>query len=149
MADEDESSPHLRWKTPQREIIMARKLACLAAAGFLGTLLVGAIAVPAHAQPGSGPVTVTAHSDQLTRVVAYGDLSLATHHGRHVLMRRVNIAIDQVCPKQDEYGIGLDAAGCQDFAWSGARPQIEQAMALSGSGTTTLSAAIEISGFAK
>jgi UrcA family protein len=102
-----------------------RKMACFGAAAFLGTLVIGAAATPLHAQ--ERPVTVTARPDQLTRVVPYGDLSLATKQGRHILMHRVDVAVDQVCPQMDEFLGRLDDAYCKHFAWAGARPQIRRA----------------------
>jgi len=117
----------------------ARQVACLGAAGFIGTMLVVAATSPAFAQEYSQPVTVTAHSDQLTRVVPYGDLSLANRDARKVLMHRVGIAVREVCPNMSIDGLSLqqyDVEGCRDYAWTGARPQIRHAIDLAGSGST-------------
>jgi UrcA family protein len=122
----------------------ARKVACVAAATFVGTLLIGAAINPVQAQTvGSRPVTVTANSYETTRIVHYGDLSLATRDGRHMLLHRVSDAVDQVCPSfgddRDPYHLG----GCKQGAWFGARPQIQRAFdrALSGQ---SLAMSIEI-----
>lgn len=122
----------------------ARKMACVAAAGFVGMLLVGAAAFPAHAQSISNrPVTVTQHRDAGTRQVPYGDLALNTKQGRSTLMHRVGEAVYQVCPGFDGNFGAYDVDSCRDFAWAGARPQIDSAFraALSGG---SLAMSIEI-----
>jgi UrcA family protein len=103
-------------------------------------------ATRALSQPGSqAPVTVVAQKDgSLTERVPYGDLTLTSEEGRHLLMHRVNLAVGRVCP--DFYADGQpnnDPQLCKDFAWRGARPQIKRALdeALAG-GTTTMSLAI-------
>jgi UrcA family protein len=125
------------WKNPAfgRKTMDARKVACVAAATFVGTLLIGAAINPAQAQTvSSHPVTVTANADAPTRIVHYGDLSLATRQGQHVLLRRVSDAVSEVCPsfgpESDAYRLG----NCKGVAWAGARPQIRRAIdrALSG-----------------
>jgi UrcA family protein len=91
------------------------------------------------------PVNVLAHTDTVTRIVPYGDLSLATRKGRRTLMRRVDVAVDQVCPEYDKTSgqFYTEIAECKHFAWTGASPQIKQAFdrALSGE---TLSAATSV-----
>jgi UrcA family protein len=112
-----------------------RKLACMCAAGFIGTLLFAASIDSVQAQTVSHPVTVMAERPNiLTRVVPFGDLSLSTAHGRHVLVQRVSLAVNEVCPELDEYGTPLDLADCQHFAWAGARPQIRTAFDAARSG---------------
>ena len=103
--------------------IDTRRMACIGAAGFIGTALVIAAASPVHGQSlFHQPVTVQGHRDTLTRVVPYGDLALTTNQGRGILMRRVSAAVTDVCPDYDELGSGYDVQGCEDFAWAGARP---------------------------
>ena len=126
-------------------MINTRNVACIVASAFIGTLLIGAAAFPVHAQTSARPVTVIAQRpDTLTRVVPYGDLSLASKAGRNVLYRRVGLAVHQVCPDTDEFAMPLDVNACETFAWRGARPQIRQAVrdALNGAPMLT---AIEIS----
>lgn len=111
-----------------------RKLACVGAASFLGALLLAAAIAPAHGQPANQrPVTITA-PEPLTERVPYGDLSLAVKHDQRVLYRRVSVAVGNVCPLLDEQGFAYDWQDCRDFAWRGAKPQIEQAIDLARSG---------------
>jgi UrcA family protein len=120
-----------------------RKMACLAAAGFIGTLLVGAAIAPAHGQSLGRPVTVEAQNP-LKRVVSFGDLALNTKQDRKVLVHRVGRAVQEVCPTTDEDGSYYDVQACDDFAWSGAWPQIRRAFDRARSGST-LAMSIEIS----
>jgi len=118
-----------------------RSMACWGAAGFIGTALLIVAASPAHSQP---PVDVIAQKGGMTRVVHYGDLSLATQKGRQTLVRRVGYAVGQVCPSYDDGWVLYDVDGCKKFAWKGARPQIRRAFdrALSGSSMTMTSLTI-------
>ena len=121
-----------------------RQVACLGAAGFIGTMLVLAVAAPVHAQAFTRPVTVTAHRDFLTERVPYGDLTLASKQGRSILYQRVGAAVNRVCPGVDAEGLTYNAQDCKDFAWEGARPQIRTAIKRAKSGAS-LAMAIEIS----
>lgn len=103
-------------------------------------------ATRALSQPGQqAPVTVVAQKDgSLTERVPYGDLTLTSEEGRHLLMHRVGLAVDRVCPVFDADGQPFnDPQSCKDFAWRGARPQIKRAFAeaISG-GAATISIAI-------
>jgi len=110
-----------------------RKIACLGAASFIGAVLVASVAVPAHGQSNGQRLTVVAERpDQLTAMVHYDDLSLATKNGRHMLSRRVGEAVNRVCP--DSTFETYDVGDCRNFAWNGARPQIKRAIDLAGSG---------------
>jgi len=124
-----------------------RKVVCVGAAGFLGTLLVGAAVFPAHAQELSNPVTVTGHPDSITRSVSFADLTLKTRHDRGVLMHRVDLAVGKICTGFDGNTGSYDADDCRNFAWAGARPQIKRAFdqALSGQ---LLATAIQITAVA-
>ena len=119
-----------------------REMACWGAAGFIGTALLIVAASPAHSQP---PVEVIAQKS-MTRVVHYGDLSLASQKDRNILYRRVGYAVKEVCPEYAEDGAFYDNESCRKSAWAGARPQIRKALdrALSGSSmamTITIQAA--------
>jgi len=118
-----------------------RSMACWGAAGFIGTALLIVAASPAHGQP---PVEVIAEKGGMTRVVHFGDLSLATQKGRNTLVRRVGYAVGQVCPDYADGWVIYDVDGCKKFAWKGARPQIRRAFdrALSGSSMTMTSLTI-------
>ena len=101
-----------RINPSHKETIMeARKIACLGAAAFVGSMLVGTVASPVHAQA-HHPLTVTGHPDEMTRVVPYGDLSLATSEGRKILMRRVGYAVDEICTPSEVNGGSLDVPYC-------------------------------------
>ena len=125
-------------------MINTRNMTCMAAAAFLGALLVGAAAMPAHGQSMAEPVMVTAKAaDTLTRTVAYGDLSLASKAGRNVLYHRVGAAVRDVCPSVDRDYTPLDAGACEMLAWQDARPQIERAFEAARTSSPAV-AAIEI-----
>jgi len=122
----------------------ARKVACAAAAAFIGALLIGAAITPVQAQTArTRPVTVVATPEVNTRIVHYGDLSLATRDGRHMLLRRVSDAVSDVCRPFGDDRDAYHPGGCKAAAWSGARPQIKRAFdrALSGE---SLAMSIEI-----
>ena len=131
-------------------IVDARKSASIGAVRFIGLLLIvsNALPIPVRAQSARHPVTVLGHREDInTRIVPYGDLSLTTREGRKTLMRRVEVAVDQVCPEYDA-ATGqwyTEIAECKHFAWMGAQTQINNAFALAVAGGTSLSAAIEIS----
>ena len=105
-----------------------RKLACAGAAALAGALIVSVATASLHAQSFTGPVTVTAHVTD-TRFVPYGDLSLTTDAGRKTLVHRVRAAVKELCPAYDATFNAYDAAMCQNLAWAGARPQIDNAVA--------------------
>jgi UrcA family protein len=110
-----------------------RKLACVGAAVFVGTLMVTATASLAQ-PPVRGSDVLVEKTNPLVQHVSFADLSLATKPGQKVLFHRVNQAVGQVCPDYDEEGYAYDVLDCKDFAWAGARPQIRRAIdsALSG-----------------
>jgi UrcA family protein len=90
----------------------------------------GGLALAAPAVSKEKPVVVTAPSDENpTRRVSYRDLNLATTLGEKILFRRVSYAVSGVCneaigPNADFYG----EMSCRKDAWSGARPQMAQAV---------------------
>jgi UrcA family protein len=121
-----------------------RQVACLGAAGFVATALILAVAAPAHGQSYQKSVTVVAHKEApTTQLVPYRDLALATKEGRRMLIRRVGLAVNNVCPTFDEDGYEYDVRGCVDFAWQGARPQIRRVIEAAKAGTP-LAMSIEI-----
>jgi len=90
-------------------------------------------------------VTVVANSSgetQLTKVVRYSDLNLASSSGVKSLTRRVNAAVRAVCAPLDERARLREHGACRSFAWNGARPQMDQAIAraqqLAATGTTSI-----------
>ena len=124
------------------------KLACSGAAALVGALLISVTAAPVDAQSNTEPVTVTADRDVETRLVSYRDLSLATDAARKMLIHRVHIAVDQVCPPFDVTFKSYDVAECQHSAWDSARPQIDSAFLAAASGQP-LAMTIEITAAAR
>ena len=128
----------------------ARKALHRAIVTSIGTLVAGAGASAAQAatQSNQQPVTVLGRPDALVRVVSFGDLALATKAGRNTLERRVSDAVGEVCP-DSEAGRSLlepfyDVQDCRTFAWTRARPQMREAIALAKSGRL-LAMTIEVS----
>ena len=109
-----------------------RELATFGAAGVITIALIFAAAGPALGHP---PIEVIAKS-VLTRHVPYGDLSLGTKQGQHILYRRVGSAVQELCPTTANDGGWYDSEGCRNFAWRGARPQISRAVDRATSGSS-------------
>lgn len=77
------------------------------------------------------PVVVYGHPEASnTERVPYGDLDLQARADRKTLFGRVGRAVRNVC-NFDQVGIASDYRQCSAGAWSGARPQIDEAMAKS------------------
>lgn len=116
-------------------------LACSACASAF--LLLGMTVAPAFA---AEPVVVTAQrpTDEITRIVKFGDLNIATAQGEKTLLRRVSGAVHQVCddPGFDYY---QEDRACRKFAWSGTRPQIASALQRAKLNNGLASAAMTIS----
>lgn len=108
--------------------------AAMLAAGSAVVFAAGA----AHAKD----ITVVAEppEDYLTRSVSYADLNLASDKDQARLNGRVSRAVNFVCSPFYDQGINRLRAECKNFAWSGARPQmaqaIERARQLAATGTT-------------
>ena len=116
--------------------MVARYIPSRAAVTFAAALLAGATA-PLQAQPPQAPVTVLGHQEAgLTRLVPFGDLSLASEAGQRILYRRVGVAVGEVCTDNEAAQSLYNAAvkDCTNFAWAGARPQIARAIDLAQSG---------------
>ena len=82
------------------------------------------------------PVTVTAPSpaeQHFTQRVSYVDLDLASKAGKRALLRRISVAARQVClPAAYDMLLSSDEEGdCIHAALSGARPQVDKAIARS------------------
>jgi UrcA family protein len=107
-----------------------RKTASLLVSAVIGGLLVSAAAAPLRGQSSREPIIVNAYQ----RFVPYTDLALNTVEGQAVLVERVGMAVNAVCPDVDEYGNSYDVLRCKDFAWEGARPQISRAFRNARSG---------------
>lgn len=92
------------------------------------SMLTGTATVATAADPSDEPVIVRAQPEDLppTRRVSYADLDLATLSGEKTLYKRVSGAVRAVCV---ESSLALDNGLCRRFAWSGAKPQMKQAIA--------------------
>lgn len=106
-----------------------RKVMCVGAAGFIGTLLITAVAAPARSRP---PLIVQAERpdpDALTAKVSFYIADLRSERGQKDLVRRVRTATLEVCPDNSSVS-RLDTYRnyCMETAWNGARPQIEAAI---------------------
>jgi UrcA family protein len=68
--------------------------------------------------------------DVVTQAVPIGDLDLATDTGAKEMEKRVASAVDYICaiPAVIGYYKQKSEAPCRDEAWTGARPQMENAM---------------------
>jgi UrcA family protein len=90
-----------------------------------------AIAVPAVAREPK-PVVVTGpapDANLIRRYVSYRDLNLATAMGKKVLVKRVGVAVREVCDEATEQSARIsDLARCSSASWRDARPQIDRAV---------------------
>jgi len=66
--------------------------------------------------------------DQLTEVVSYADLDLASPDGVKRLTYRVGSAVKHVCSPLDGRDNLTEYGACKSFAWNGARPQMDLAV---------------------
>ena len=89
--------------------------------------LLAAFSAPASARE----VTVLAPppEDHLTERVSYADLDLATDPGIKTLTFRVRGAVKRVCAPLDQRVTFAEHSECRSYAWNGARPQMERAVA--------------------
>jgi UrcA family protein len=69
------------------------------------------------------------HEDQLTGTVSYADLDLASPAGARALNMRVGNAVLGVCEPLSMPDSFAQHSACRSFAWAGARPQIDSAIA--------------------
>lgn len=99
---------------------------CAAIAITGGTLVM--LAPPAAAK-GKPIVVEAAPEDVLTERVSFADLNLASVEGRQTLNRRVGSAVKSVCIDSigDTSNVYAGHA-CRNYAWAGARPQIDRAV---------------------
>lgn len=98
-------------------------VACAVALSGLATT------APAMAKGKRITVTAPAGDDVPTRRVTYADLNLASSHGEKTLLRRVGMAVGQVCnPSVGNSHNRFLEMDCRGQAWAGARPQIARAV---------------------
>jgi UrcA family protein len=92
-----------------------------------------ALALPiAFSAPAAAKEVTVRHylntEDQLTRVVSYADLDLASANGVKRLTSRVSSAVRYVCAPHDNRAT-LNAYGeCKSYARNGAKPQMDLAI---------------------
>lgn len=99
--------------------------------GMLGlsALAFAPVAVTTQAFAQDRPVVVYGQPEAVNiERVPYGDLNLRVGADRETLYGRVGRAVRNVC-NFDSIGIASDYRVCAAGAWSGARPQIDAAMA--------------------
>lgn len=107
-----------------------RKLACIAAAGFIGTMVVSAsTSSPAYSKPNvNREVVVTGEriDPALQRRVSYKDLNLAFPAAQKTLKGRIIHTASNLC---FEINNGIDEFGdCTNYAVRGTRPQVAAAI---------------------
>lgn len=88
--------------------------------------LMAVAASPAFAEPVVTGKRLQIDEDQVTKVVHFNDLNIATADGEKALVRRVRSAVSYVCAGAANFSV--DTA-CKSYAWNGARPQMQTALA--------------------
>jgi len=89
-------------------------------------------------------VTVVAPPPEgsLSERVRYADLDLASPEGVDLLSMRISGAVSRVCSPFDQKSTFSEHGACKSFAWNGARPQMDRAVArareLASTGTTAI-----------
>jgi UrcA family protein len=123
-----------------------RKITCVAAATFVGSLLILSATAPVHAQP----LVVEGHhyfDPQIQRVINYADLDLANPSGQKRLLHRVSSAVDDLCAVNDSLAsrdMFGETRNCSTAAWNSATPQIRAAVDGAKSGSFVSAAALTI-----
>ena len=103
----------------------------------------GLIAITPSASAKDQPLVVFAPPDAPTRRVSYADLNLTSQAAEKMLYRRVAGAVRSVCNEATgPFSDFNETTACRDFAWDGARPQINRAVAraheYAANGSTTV-----------
>ena len=108
----------------------ARNLACIAAAGFIGIMVVSvATSSPAYSQPNDDREMVVRGEridPALQRLVSYRDLNLVFPAAQKTLTGRISRTASSLCSEindgQEDYGT------CTNFAVRGTKPQVAAAI---------------------
>ena len=97
-------------------------------ASAIGSSLAAAVLIGTATEASARDVKVVAQrqSDIQTERVSYADLDLTSARGVKKLNARVDGAVSRVCFAFD-YVESKIQADCRDYAWNGAKPQIELA----------------------
>lgn len=108
--------------------ILKRAVPIVACTGFLF------LAAPAIGQGQQIVITgkkIPPEYEPVTKIVKIGDLNLATKAGVQQMEKRVEAAVKSLCPTAMPTGAGYeehDTKLCRDYAWAGARPQMDRAI---------------------
>lgn len=106
----------------------ARKIACITAASFIGTMMISAVTSPVNAQNPNRELVVTGEriDPNLQRRVSYRDLNLVFPLAQKTLKSRISRTASGLCYEindgQDDFG------ACRSFAVRGTRPQVDAAI---------------------
>lgn len=111
------------------------KRALVATGAIIGSALtLTGTATSAYAEP----VVVTgerADPQLQSRVIRFGDLNISTEAGEKRLLHRVGYAVKDICGfYETALTVTTAERACQEQAWSGARPQIADAVTRARSG---------------
>ena len=107
--------------------------------------LILALALVAAASPALAEQVVTGkrltidEQGRVTRTVTFADLNLASPAGEKTLLRRVGAAVKFVCRQGID---SIDENFCRNYAWDGARPQIDLALGQARGGSLVASATL-------
>lgn len=116
----------------------------MCASGSLTAGMVLALTLGLSGNASAKDVTVFAGppEEALSEHVRYADLDLASPAGVERLGMRVAGAVTRVCSPLDQRSTFSEHGVCKSFAWNGATPQMEQAIArardLASTGTTAI-----------
>lgn len=105
---------------------------------IIATLALAAAAVsalPAQAQPDVPPETIVAF-------VPYDDLNLESAAGARTLENRIKAAANRLCGAPQAPGLAESerVEACREDVLGSARPQIDEALAMAGTGSVALAA---------
>jgi UrcA family protein len=102
----------------------------------------------ALAGPAQRPVVVVAEPEPAaTRHVSYADLDLATRDGERKLIRRLRVAVNNVCAEEvGPAAIFYVEMSCRKLTWHDTKPQLESAVRhgrqMAGHGNSSIAAAV-------
>ena len=105
-------------------------------------------AAVALAGPAQRPVVVVAEPEPAaTRQVSYADLDLATPDGERQLMRRVRVAVNNVCAEEmGPSALFYAEYSCRKLTWRDTRPLVGRAIGnarqMGDAGTSSVAAAV-------
>jgi UrcA family protein len=108
-------------------------LAAVAAIGWQALPSIAQAGEPGLDTDSHGPLVVQTHAahDVLERRVPYRDLDLSEPAGRETLFRRIDTAVEQVCPETDTRNLRMIASQreCETAAYAQAMAQVDKLIA--------------------